>query len=139
VFSNRSFLTVLLIILAISLVFQQLSWYKVIDYNLTKGGGVGLLIGLTGTILLFRLRWKINWLIWIGSYAYSIYLFHAFGTAGGRIIIKAMGIHVATVIFIVSLLAGILVPVFAELVFDRFKLTRMLLLGRSYQKKGKDE
>jgi membrane-bound acyltransferase YfiQ involved in biofilm formation len=81
----------------------------------------------------------VKWLIWVGGYAYTIYLFHAFGTAGGRIIIKAIGIHTVTIVFVVSLLAGMFVPIVAELVLDRFKVTRMLFLGRSYQKKQKDD
>jgi peptidoglycan/LPS O-acetylase OafA/YrhL len=139
VFSNRYLLSVLLVLLIIGLTFQQFSWYGILDYNLSKRGGAGLLIGLTGTILLFRLRWRVKWLIWVGGYAYTIYLFHAFGTAGGRIIIKAIGIHTVTIVFVVSLLAGMFVPIVAELVLDRFKVTRMLFLGRSYQKKQKDD
>ena len=72
VFTNRYLLTILLIILIVSLTFQQLAWYNIIEYNLSKRSGVGLLIGLSGTILLFRLHWKVKWLIWIGSFAYTI-------------------------------------------------------------------
>ena len=139
VFSNRFLLIILLIILVAGLTFQQLAWFDILDYNLSKRSSVGLLIGLAGTILLFRLHWKVKWLIWIGSYAYTIYLFHAFGTAGGRIITKTIGIHLEPVIFIVSLLVGMFVPIVAELVLDRFKLTRMLFLGRSYNKTQKDD
>ncbi len=138
IFSNKVFIAGLLIILITSLTFQQLAWYKVIDYNFSKSGGIGLLIGITGTILLFQLKWRVNWLIWFGGFAYSIFLFHAFGTAGGRILIQRFGIDNQTVIFAVSLLAGMSLPVVAELVLDRFGITRMLFLGRSYTigKKG---
>ena len=138
-FNNRIFIASLLIILICSLVIQQLAWYKLFDYNFSKSGGIGLLIGLTGTILLFRLRWKVNWLIWFGSFAYSIFLFHAFGTAAGRIIIQKFGIHYSAIIFIVSLLAGMCFPIIAEKIFNRFGITRMLFLGRSYDKNKKGE
>jgi peptidoglycan/LPS O-acetylase OafA/YrhL len=139
IFTNRYLLISLLIILVVSLTLQQLAWYKIIGFNLSKSGGIGLLIGLAGTILLFRVHLQAKWLIWIGGYAYTIYLFHAFGTAGGRILTKATGMHATVVVFFVSLLAGMFIPIVAEMVLDRFKLTRMLFLGRSYHKKQKDD
>jgi len=138
-FRNRIFISSLLIILAVSLIIQQLAWYNILEYSFSKSGGIGLIIGLTGTILLFRLHWKVNWLIWFGSFAYSIFLFHAFGTAAGRIIIQKFGIHYSAIIFIVSLIAGMCVPIIAEKIFDRFGITRMLFLGRSYDKGKKGE
>jgi len=136
-FQNKIFVIILIITLITSLVIQQLSWYKVIEYSFSKSGGIGLLIGLTGTILLFRLRWKVDWLIWIGGFAYSIFLFHAFGTAGGRILIQKLGIHSSVLVFTVSLLVGMGLPILAEKVLDPFGITRMLFLGRSYDKNKK--
>jgi glucans biosynthesis protein C len=138
-FTNKIFIVVLIIILIVSIIIQQLAWYHLIEYNFSRSGGIGLLIGLTGTILLFRLRWRVKWLIWIGSFAYSIYLFHAFGTAGGRIIIKATGMNSTWIIFMVSLLIGMILPIIVEKLLDRFKLTRMLFLGRSYSFNNKSD
>lgn len=118
------------IILAGCVIIQQLSWFKILEYPVYKDNIVGLLIGLSGTMLLLRLRMQINWLVWVGSFAYSIYLFHAFGTAGGRIIIQHLHIQSFTLIFMVSLAAGLLLPVLAERIFERFKITRALLLGK---------
>ncbi len=118
------------VILMVSIVIQQLSWFKIIDYPVVKDNVAGLLIGLTGTMMLLRLRMKINWLIWFGGFAYSIYLFHAFGTAGGRILIQKFHIQSAPVIFTVSLAAGLLLPVAAEKILSRFKITSTLFLGK---------
>jgi glucans biosynthesis protein C len=118
------------VILLACFVIQQLSWFKIIDYPVYKDNWVGLLIGLTGTMMLLRFRMKINWLVWFGGFAYSIYLFHAFGTAGGRILIQKLNMHSAPVIFTVSLIAGLLLPVAAEKILERFKLTRILFLGK---------
>ncbi len=114
------------------LILQQLGWYEVIQYNLDKQSGMGLLIGITGTILLFRLKWKIDWLIYFGSFAYSIYLFHSFGTAGGRIIFKWIGITHDLPVFLFSMALGMLAPIVAEKILDRFGWTRTLFLGRRY-------
>jgi peptidoglycan/LPS O-acetylase OafA/YrhL len=138
-FANRYFNLVLLLVLIAGLVIQQMAWYGLTSYNLSKGSGVGLLIGLTGTILLFRIKWRVRWLIWFGSYAYTIFLFHSFGTAGGRILVNKAGIHLDAVVFIISLALGLLLPIVAELVLDRFGITRMLFLGRSYNRNQKGD
>lgn len=138
-FSNRNLNVALLIVLVCSLVIQQLAWYGVIQYNLSKGSGVGLLIGLAGTVLLFRIKWKVKWLIWFGSYAYTIFLFHSFGTAGGRIFISRIGFEQTYTIFVFSLLCGLFVPIVVELILDKYNITRMLFLGRSCNKNLKSD
>lgn len=130
---NRS----LALIFFTGLIIQQLGWYEVIHYNLDKQSGMGLLIGITGTILLFRLKWKIDWLIYFGSFAYSIYLFHSFGTAGGRIIFKWVGITHDLPVFLFSMALGMLAPIAAEKILDHFGWTRTLFLGRRYVPKEK--
>ncbi len=61
--------------------------------------------------LLLASKWHNRFFVWIGSYAYSIYLFHGFGTSGGRIILKMMGIdaivHLAVCNFYCDNRAGI--------------------------------
>ena len=73
-FANKVFNGVLLGVLVFGLLIQQLSWFGAIDYELSKRSGLGLLIGISGTILFFRVKWNVKWLVWFGSYAYSIYL-----------------------------------------------------------------
>ena len=138
-FQNDILVTMSIVTLVFSLIIQQLSWYRIIEYNFSKSGGVGLLIGLTGTLLLFRLRWKVEWLIWIGGFAYSIFLFHAFGTAGGRILTHKLVIHSPMLVFTISLLVGMGLPILAENFLDRFGITRMLFLGRAYDKNKKGD
>lgn len=134
VFGNKVLQGASAVILIVLLVLQQLVWYNLLDVELSKTGGIGLIIGLTGSMVLLSLQWKIRWLIWIGGYAYTIYLFHAFGTAAGRIIPKIAGIESTPVIFFTSLAAGMILPVFVEMIADRFSLSRMLLLGRPFNK-----
>ena len=119
------------IILIVCIIIQQLSWFKVIHYTVHKDTIIGLLIGLLGTMMLLRFRLETKWLIWFGGFAYSIYLFHAFGTAGGRIILKRFDIHSSALIFTVSLAAGLLLPIVAEKLLDKFKITRILFLGKN--------
>lgn len=136
-FFNKYLIAATTVVLLFCLLIQQLVWFNVIDYQLDKRTGIGLLIGFTGTLFLFRLRWEVKWLIWVGSFAYTIYLFHAFGTAGGRIITKSIGVNSTPIIFMVSFLFGVLLPILTEFILDKFSLTRMLFLGRSYNKSNK--
>lgn len=130
-FQNKFFTSCIPLILVLCIIIQQLFWFKVIAYTVHKDTVVGLLIGLTGTMMLLRCQLKTNWLIWFGGFAYSIYLFHAFGTAGGRIILKRFDIQSSALIFTVSLAAGLLLPIVAEKILDKFKITRMLFLGKN--------
>ncbi|CAH8283601.1 acyltransferase-like protein [Mariniflexile fucanivorans] len=86
VFQSKKVLYASIILLVGCVIIQQLSWFKVIDYVVHKDNIVGLTIGFTATMVLLSSKIEINWLVWVGGFAYSIYLFHAFGTAGGRIL-----------------------------------------------------
>nr|WP_319512654.1 acyltransferase [uncultured Draconibacterium sp.] len=132
-FENKIFVSISATLLIFGLVFQQLVWYDIIDYTFKPSDGIGLLIGVVGVVVCLRIRFSVKWLIWIGSYAYTIFLFHSFGTAGGRILLNRSGIENTTLVFMVSLLLGIFLPVVAEEILNRFGITRFLFLGRSYK------
>lgn len=136
-FSNRLFVWLNAVILVAGLVIQQLIWYDVIRYELSSSGGLGLIIGVTGVIICLRIHFTARWLVWMGSYAYTIYLFHSFGTSGGRIILNQLGIVSTPLVFFTSLLLGLFLPVLIEFILDRYQLTRLLFLGRSLRKRKK--
>jgi fucose 4-O-acetylase-like acetyltransferase len=123
------YLSVLLLVICV--LVQQLSWFKIIDYAVHKDDFFGLFIGFTATMLLLRSRFEAELLIWFGGFAYSIYLFHAFGTAGGRMIPQKLTINSTILIFVISLITGVILPIIAEKILERFKITRILFLGRS--------
>lgn len=117
------------LVLLACVAIQQLSWFKLVDFTVQKDNLVGLSTGLAATMLLLRIRLQMQWLVWVGGFAYSIYLFHAFGTAGGRIITQQLHIQSMPLVFMLSLAAGLLLPVVAEKLLQRFKITRTLFLG----------
>lgn len=112
------------------IIIQQLSWFKMIDIVVVKDNIFGLLIGFTGAMILLRCKTEINWMIWFGGFSYSIYLFHGFGTAAGRIIPEYMNVNSVVLIFITSLAMGTIIPIITEKILERFKLTRFLFLGK---------
>lgn len=133
-FNNRYFLISMAVLLGVGMVFQQLNWYNLIDYNFSSRSGLGLLIGVVGTIFLLQINFSFKFLVWMGSFAFPIYLFHSFGTSGGRIVLKAVGIESTFLIFTGSLFLGLFLPIALEFIFDKFGLTRMLFIGRSFKK-----
>jgi hypothetical protein len=135
IFSNKIFVGVMTFLFIGGILIQQLQWYDVIDLGFHgKSSPLGLLVGMTGTIVLFRVHLVIKWLIYIGGFSYGIYLFHVFGTAGSRIVLNKIGISNDILIFIISLTAGILVPIIIEMVLVKNKYLKFLFLGRKLQK-----
>lgn len=133
-FRNRTFLWTVGSILVIGIIIQQLAWYGLIDYHFSANGGLGLLIGVTGVIMCLRIHLVVDWLVWMGKFAYTIYLFHSFGTSGGRILLNDMGIHQTAFVFFISLGVGLAFPILVELILDRYPIPRMLFLGRAMKK-----
>lgn len=131
--ANRTFISIMLLLFITGITIQQLSWYNVLELPTHgKSSPLGLLVGMTGTIVLFRVHILISWLVYVGGFSYTIYLFHVFGTAGSRILFNKLGLHNDILIFSISLIFGIVIPIIIELVIDRFKITRFLFLGRKY-------
>lgn len=85
--------------------------------------------------ILLSLKWKNRFFIYFGTYAYSIYLFHGFGTSGGRIILSYLGIHERVLVFTVALAVAVFVPIAADRILSRSRLLGMLLLGKPYNKR----
>jgi len=126
-------LPVLMAVLAtfiVGVVLQQMTWFGVVDFISTNRISIlGILVGLCGSIVLFRYRFTVPVLAWLGSYAYAIFLFHVWGTAGVRMVAGKLGFHNTELIFAVSLVAGLLLPILAEIILKRNALTRRLFLG----------
>ena len=135
-FNNKYFIYLTAFILLVSLIIQQLIWYDLVNLKLSSSGGLGLIIGVSGVIICLRIHFKIKWLVWMGNYAYTIFLFHSFGTSGGRIVLNAFGIYQTSLVFATSLILGLFVPIIIETILDRFGITRMMFLGRSFKKQA---
>lgn len=119
------------------IVAQQLIWFAVGDPGLLRSLFLHVPVGILASAFLLTLSWRNRFLIRLGSYAYGIYLFHAFGTSGGRIVLKALGIHSSLAIFLLSLGLGLGMPIVVELVLRRFPLLQTLFLGKKFRPAAK--
>lgn len=91
---------------------------------------LNLVVGLFAAAFVINLQIRNNFLIWIGGYAYSIYLFHAFGTAAGRIILTEMDFNIPLFIFLLSSVLGIFCPILLDRILNFWPLPRLVFLGK---------
>lgn len=132
---NKVFITVMTFLFIGGIVIQQMQWYHVIELPFHgKSSPIGLLVGMTGSIVLFRIHLVIGWLIYIGNFSYGIYLFHVFGTAGSRIMLYKVDITNSTIVFFISLSAGIIIPILIEMILVKNKYLKFLFLGKRLSK-----
>lgn len=113
----------------IGLTFLQFEWfYSLYEYKWYESLPPFMVI--CTLILIFHFIYTNKFFIWIGHYAYTIYLFHVFGTSGGRIILKQIGIDNNIPIFIFSFILAVILPIIVELILSKWKITRILFLGK---------
>ena len=86
---------------------------------------------IAALFLLLEMRVHNRFFVWLGGYAYSIYLLHGFGTAGGRILLKMLGVKAVAAVFPVVTAAASVLPVVVDRVAGRYKAVRVLLLGKA--------
>lgn len=128
--SSKWVKTSCLIAVCIGLLLLQIDWFYSLHnntiYKITQP-----LWAICSLYFILRSSVTNNFLIRIGSYAYTIYLFHGFGTAGGRIILTKSGVHSEIIIFLFALFIAIFIPIILERILKKWEITRMLFLGES--------
>lgn len=90
-----------------------------------------LIVGGMSCVVLLSTGLKSSFLAYIGGFSYSIYIYHVFFTASSRIFLNNVGLSNLEVVFVVSLLFGVLGPIVVETILEKFNFSRVLFLGRS--------
>ena len=107
----------------------QLEWfYPAVSKDLLYGLTRPLWVMATLALLLSQ-SYSSRLFMWIGSYAYIIYLYHGFGTSGGRIILNRLGVSSEILIFMFATAMAIFIPVILQRIANRNKILRFLTSG----------
>ena len=101
-----------------------------VDVSPDRISPLGLVVGLCATLGIAVLGLSSRWLARLGTYSYAIYLYHVFGTAGSRILVRKV-IDASPVIFTLSLLGGVIFPIVVAEAARRNRWSRLMLLGES--------
>ena len=117
-----------LLIFITSLIIQQLAWFGYLPLQ-ERHSLLGLTVGLSAVLILFRLKLTNGFLVWIGGYAYTIFLFHVFFTGGSRIILSRAGIENQFAMLCLGTFAAILFSILLDTVIKRSDVLRLYLLG----------
>lgn len=120
------------IVFFLSLLIHQISWFTNFDMvSTTKNSLVGVSMGISACALLFRFRkvFENSAFIYLGGFAYTIYLYQAFGAKLGRSLsYDVLGIT-GYAYFLLVIAITVAFGVILELVLKRFKVSRFLGLG----------
>lgn len=93
------------------------------------GSPVPVLCGMCGAMALLRVMPSSAFFRRIGGHSYSIYLHHAFFTAGARIL--AQRLHLPDLaLFLAALIAGIAGPMLLEALASQKPITKVALVGK---------
>lgn len=100
---------------------------------------VSACIGIATILLLFAVRRWLHFrpLVWIGGFAFGIYLLHPFGTAASRILLEQAGVTAHAVQFAVGLAVGLAWPIVFEQLTKRSRVIRTAILGEKWSPEPK--
>lgn len=125
---DQKYILPILLIFVGSVVIQQVIWFAGLPM-LEKHSALGMSVGISAVLLLFRLKWKNNLLIWMGGYAYGIFLFHVFFTGGSRIILSRLGLENQAIMLVLGVIIAILASILVENVLKKSAFLRFYFLG----------
>ena len=115
--------------LIIGIVLQQMNFfYPHITTFYTKYH-LSIIIGILSSSFLVNLKLNNRFFIWLAQYAYTIYLYHGFGTSGGRIILSGIGIQNEFFVFLFAGSIATFCPILVEKVCKKWKISSRLFLG----------
>ncbi len=127
---------VALAIFLVSTILQQMAWFGYFPEQ-ERHSLLGMTVGITAALLLFRLKFSNRLLVYIGGHAYGIFLFHVFFTGGTRIVLERLGLTSQALILILGVIAAIGFSIALEILIKKSAFLRFYLLGLGENKPGR--
>ena len=113
--------------LVVGVILQQINYFTPLEYY--NKLHLDIFIGMISSAFLISIKINLPFFSWLAQYAYTIYLFHGFGTSAGRIIFRKLQMNDLS-IFISSTVLAIVASIIVEKVLIKWKLTKILFLGQ---------
>jgi len=129
VLQSRNVLFCSVAIFSIGYIIQNYLWFSEELSVLPQRSTLGLLMSLTGPLLLVRYRRPIWGLSYIGGYAFTIYLYQGFGLSLGRRLVDFIPYTGPHLYFLFVVGTGVAFGIGVTLVFSRVPILRTLMLG----------
>lgn len=127
---QRSVLLPAAVVCLVGFALQQLEYFEYVPLKFGRHGLVAICVGLTGNLLVVRFRPSIGWMAYLGSKAYTIYLFHFLCIAlAVRIPFGAFGLTSSFPALAARMLAGLLLPLAVEAICRKSAILSYLFLG----------
>ncbi|TWI56587.1 fucose 4-O-acetylase-like acetyltransferase [Pseudomonas duriflava] len=121
--------------LLVLVVIDQAYLFDQIDFSDSEMSLIGTALGLTAIYMIITKRIYFKPLAWLGYFSFEIYLFHVFGTAGSRIVLNKLSIHDPWIMFTVSMVLGLLLPVMLKKAVERINILNLAFFGTPAKRK----
>lgn len=125
------FRNVYLMCTILGIALQQVNYFTgALDFYRTMYLAVP--IGLVWSAYLMSIKLQSSVFVKLAAYAYTIYLFHGFGTAGGRILLSYVGVTNTLAVFVFATALAIFMPIMVDKVLSKSRYTGLLFLGKRF-------
>ena len=116
-------------IVCLGYIIQNYLWFSEEMSPFAQRSVLGLLMSMTGPILLFYYRRPVWGLSFIGSYAFTIYLYQGFALSLGRRLVEFIPYSGPHVYFLFVVGVGVMFGIAVTAIFSRVPVLRTLMLG----------
>lgn len=132
VLCSAKFRNIYLVATILGIVVQQINYFTG-QFSFYQMLHIAVPIGLVWSAYLMSIKLQFKLFIKLAAYAYTIYLFHGFGTAGGRILLSYVGITNQLAVFVFATVLAILIPIVVDKVLAKNRYTGLLFLGKRFR------
>jgi glucan biosynthesis protein C len=119
---------IVLLAFVAGVIIQQMSWFGYFPVH-DKKSLLGVMVGMSCVLLLFKMRFKNRLLSWVGGYAYAIFLFHVFFTGGSRILLSRIGLENEWAVVTAGVFNAIVFSILTGALFSKNDFSRFFFLG----------